>query len=121
MSPNDAAFLKAIGVKAEEIEPRPAAATCPRCARHLTRFSNTGELFCLSCLAREQREKERYDREAVQQLALLQAQRLAQQLGRSYQRFHEERDPLTENKCRGCDAPCGARRWCASCGRDKFL
>jgi uncharacterized Zn finger protein (UPF0148 family) len=66
MSPNDAAFLKAIGIKAEEIVPAAKKTsdypsvfeTCPLCASRRHRRLDTGEIICLSCTAREQRERE---------------------------------------------------------------
>ena len=68
MSPNDAAFLKSLGIKPEEIEIARnvvqfgtpgvwAYERCPKCDGMRHRFIEDGYVFCLSCSAREQREK----------------------------------------------------------------
>jgi len=152
MSKSDLAFLKALGISEENVAPAarqwndqaPVYETCPECAGMRHRYLDTGQVFCLSCTNRKQRE-ERYQkalekaqaaqhaiyaqRQAEEQQRLLDQglawiiaeARRAREEREGHVRFHEERDPVTENKCRGCDAPCGAHRWCPSCARDKFL
>lgn len=64
MSPNDEYFLKALGIKPEEIAPssRPqpgyaaAFGLCPSCSARRHRDLTTGEVFCLSCRARKARD-----------------------------------------------------------------
>jgi hypothetical protein len=144
MSPNDTAFLKALGIKPEAIEIAKnvvqfgtpgvwAYEMCPACGRQRHRFIATGEVFCLSCQARDQR-----DREQLKQLRLAGA-REALHLQHDIERAEEihRGEPLpaylqmakealadyrasVENACRGCGAACGAHRWCRSCARDKF-
>jgi len=66
MTANDKLFLQAIGIKPEEIVPAAVAGApmayekCPNCGRNRHRFIEDGFCFCLSCAAREQREK-RYE------------------------------------------------------------
>jgi hypothetical protein len=62
MSPNDRYFLKSLGIKPEEIQPAKETGvyeTCPKCAGRHVRNLKTGNIFCLSCLAREWRDFER--------------------------------------------------------------
>jgi len=95
MSPNDAAFLKSLGIAPEEIEPAAKKTqrhtstyeTCPLCAGKRHRRLDTGDIICLSCTAREQREREREFMEMAQaaqarynaQQAALEAANQAQQ------------------------------------------
>lgn len=169
MSPNDEHFLKQLGIKPEEIvlasKPAPGYSAvfepCPACSSRRHRNLNTGEVFCVSCAARKQRE-------ALMECQLAYAQRKAADVFNAlpifYRRFQvaclegqgwryrkpgeyafeqwrkaeslkdamekinrlaqpENQEPdfeRVENKCRGCNAPCGSRDWCRSCGRDKF-
>jgi uncharacterized Zn finger protein (UPF0148 family) len=188
MSPSDLAFLKALGIKAEEVQPAakqwndeaPVYETCPECGGKRHRYLSDGQVFCLSCTNRKQREA-RYQKALAEAqkgammsrdlyLAQLAYQRAKEEsavlkyrgfeishlngVGWSYRlpndnvfghwmKAHSLQDaerrvdrvcgpeirhdddeiafPLLENQCRGCGAPCGARRWCLSCARDKFL
>jgi len=64
VSPNDQAFLEALGIKPEQIIPASQPGSgyaasfepCPTCLGRRHRNLNTGEVFCVSCAARKQRE-----------------------------------------------------------------
>lgn len=99
MSPNDQFFLNSLGIKPEEVSPADKAPgytavfePCKACSRRRHRNLSTGEVFCLSCRAREQRERDRLPVSIYRPTLNREVMQIQEEVNRSYSMGFEKMD-----------------------------